>query len=144
MELLKQLIDSKAWIGITQGLDVRLCDDEAISKIKQLKIKMLHFAWDKIDNPERMIKHFKSFKSKSGIEDFRKLRAYVLVNFDTTMEQDLYRVYKLRELGYDPFVMIYDKKHAPRQIKRLARWVNNKFIFRTCERFEDYQKETVG
>ena len=56
------------------------------------------------------------------------------------MEENLYRIYTLRDLGYDPYVMIYDKPNAPKEIKQLQRWVNNKFIFRSCEKFEDYKK----
>jgi hypothetical protein len=96
---------------------------------------MLHFAWD---NPnDDLSKQFEFFKAYSTL-DWRKLRVYVLVNFWSSHEQDLERVYKLRELGFDPFVMIFDKEHAPKQTKQLARWVNNKFIFRSCERFEEY------
>jgi hypothetical protein len=36
------------------------------------------------------------------------------------------------------YVMIYEKWKAPKQIKQMARWVNNKFIWRSCERFKDY------
>ena len=56
------------------------------------------------------------------------------------MEENLYRVYTLRDLGYDPYVMVYDKPNAPKEIKDLQRWCNNRFIFRSCERFEDYKK----
>jgi hypothetical protein len=140
LELLQQLIGSKAWIDFTQGLDIRLCTDDVIYKIKRIKIKMLHFAWDKMDRPDYMEQCFRDFKIKSDIDDFRKLRVYVLTNYDTTIEQDLYRIYKLRELGYDPYVMIYDKQNAPGQLRRLQRWVNNKWIFRSCDKFEDYNK----
>lgn len=75
---------------------------------------------------------------KHGKLDERKRRVYVLVNFDTTMEENLFRIYSLRELEFDPYVMIYDKPNAPKEIKRLARWLNNKFIWRTCEKFEQY------
>jgi len=139
LELLQQLIGSKAWIDFTQGLDIRLCTDDVIYKIKRIKIKMLHFAWDKMDRPDYMEQCFRNFKKKSGI-DYRKLRVYVLTNYDTTIEQDLYRIYKLRELGYDPYVMIYDKQNAPGQLRRLQRWVNNKWIFRSCDKFDDYNK----
>lgn len=64
---------------------------------------------------------------------------YTLVNFDTTLDEDLYRIYTLRDLGYDPYVMVYDKPNAPKQIRDLQRWVNNRFIFRSCDRFEDYK-----
>ena len=65
---------------------------------------------------------------------------YCLTNFGSTMEENLYRVYTLRDLGYDPYVMVYDKPNAPREIKDLQRWCNNRFIFRSCEKFEDYKK----
>ena len=64
---------------------------------------------------------------------------YCLTNFNTTMEWNLHRIYTLRDLGYDPFVMVYDKPNAPNDILRLQRWVNNKFIFYKCKRFEDYR-----
>ena len=46
---------------------------------------------------------------------------------------------KLKEIGCDPFVMIYDKPNAPKQTKAMQRWCNNKWIFRACEKFEDYE-----
>ena len=138
LELLQQLVDSKVWIDINQGLDIRFMTDDAIDKIRQLKLRMLHFAWDRDKDSDLILKNLETFR-KAVDYDFRKLRVYMLTNYETTFEFDLYRVYKLRELGYDPYVMIYDKKTARKQLKRMARWVNNKFIFRTCEKFEDYK-----
>ena len=63
---------------------------------------------------------------------------YVLTNFNTTMEENLYRVYTLRNMGYDPYVMVYDKPHAPREVRLLQRWCNNKRIFKTTAWFEDF------
>jgi hypothetical protein len=57
------------------------------------------------------------------------------------MEENLYRIYTLRDLGYDPFVMVYDKPHAPAEIKHLQRWCNNKIIFKSVPRFEDYDNK---
>lgn len=141
INLLQQLIDSKVWIDINQGLDIRFCDEEAAYMINQLKLKMLHFAWDKMDQSKIIIKNLAIFKQSTEF-DFRKLRVYVLTNFDTTEEENLYRIYKLKELGYDPYIMVFDKQHAPRRAKQMQRWVNNKFIFRSgqAETFEDYLK----
>jgi hypothetical protein len=134
--LFKDLIDSKAWIDFTQGLDIRLMTDEKANLLNRMKVKMLHFAWDNYEfsTYEKLKKYRPLFKY-----DSRKLKVYVLTNFNTTIEQDLERIYKLRELDYDPYVMIYEKWKAPKQIKQMARWVNNKFIWRSCERFEDYK-----
>ena len=133
--LLQQLINSKAYIDFTQGLDVRMLTDKSVDYINQLKIKMIHFAWDNYEF--KTYEKLKTFRPKLKF-DKRRLSVYVLVNFNTTIEQDLERIYKLRELKYDPYVMIYDKAHANKKIKQIARWVNNKFIWRSCERFEDY------
>jgi hypothetical protein len=140
MDLLKQLDDSGAWIDITQGFDVRLLTDDNIRLVNRMKIKEIHFAWDQEKDSERIIQGLKFYASHC----IRKphgyyASVYVLTNFNTSFEFDLYRVYKLREMQFDPFVMIYDKEHAPKRIKRLQRWVNNKFIWRSCEKFEDYK-----
>lgn len=137
-KLLQQLIDSKAWVDFTQGLDIRLMTDDAIDKIRQIKIKMLHFAWDRETDSDLILKNLVTFR-KAVDYDFRKLKVYVLTNYETSFEFDLYRVYKLREMGYDPYIMIYNKQSAPKRLRRLQRWVNNKFIFRSCEKFEDYK-----
>ena len=55
------------------------------------------------------------------------------------MEENLYRIYTLRDMGYDPYVMVYDKPNAPKEVRRLQRWCNNKIIFKSCPKFEDYQ-----
>jgi hypothetical protein len=53
---------------------------------------------------------------------------YVLVGFDTTLEQDFYRIEKIIELGSKPYVMPYNKAHLrDDKIKHLARWINRKY-----------------
>lgn len=136
LQLLQQLADSRAYVDFTQGLDIRLVTDNNLELIRQLKIKMLHFAWD--NQNDRLEDKFRQFKEATGINE-SKLKVYVLTNFDSTHEQDLYRIYTLRELGYDPYAMIYQKETAPHRTRRLQRWCNNKFIFRKVEKFEDYK-----
>jgi len=82
--------------------------------------------------------NFIEFRKQSALNE-RNITVYVLTNFNSTHEQDLYRIYKLKEMAYTPFVMIFNKKHAPKQTKDMARWCNNRFIFRSCEKFEDYK-----
>lgn len=135
-DLLQQLIDSKATVNINQGMDIRFMTEEKAEMINKLKVKLIHFAWDNYEfETYEKLKKYRPLLKFNG----RKLRVYVLVNFNTTLEQDLDRIYKLKELDYDPYVMIYEKWKAPKEIRRLQRWVNNKFIFRSCERFEDYK-----
>lgn len=139
-QLFQQLIDSKAWIDFSQGLDIRMMTEEKAEMIKQMKVKQVHFAWDRYEDKAVVIPKFKQFKEITGW-DKRKLSVYVLTNFDTTHEQDLDRIYTLRDLGYRPYVMIYDKEHLPKQhtTRRLQRWVNMKAVFEKIPRFEDYR-----
>lgn len=138
MELLDQLIESRAIVNFNQGVDIRFADEAVADKLNQMRIKRLHFAWD---NPnDDLVPYFERFTEAYKRKSSANKVCYVLTNFNSTMEENLYRIYKLRELGYDPYVMIYDKPNAPREIRHLQRWVNNKFVFRKCERFEDYKK----
>lgn len=100
-----------------------------------MNTSMIHFAWDNYEfKTYDKLKRIRPMLDKCG----RNLRVYVLTNFNTTIEQDLERIYKLKELDYDPYVMIYDKPKAPKEVRRMQRWCNNKFIFRACETFENY------
>lgn len=138
LELLGQLADSGAWVDINQGADARLLTEDNIAALNRVKLKMIHFAWDMMEQSGAVLRGLGLY-AKYGELDERKRRVYVLTNYNTTMEENLYRVYKLREMKFDPYVMIYDKPHAPKDIKRLQRWCNNKFIWRSCEKFEDYR-----
>lgn len=138
MELMHQLIESGANIDITQGLDIRLLNDDNLQLINNMKIKMLHFAWDN-PNDKSTQQALQKFREKSII-DARKVGVYVLTNYWSTLEDDLKRIYWLRDNGYSPYVMIYDKDHAPVEIRLLQRWVNNKIIFKSVDKFEDYDR----
>lgn len=68
----------------------------------------------------------------------------MLANYGSTHEQDLYRVETLLGLGYDPYLMIYDRPNAPRITRQLQRYVNNKRIFYTVPHFADYAPDWKG
>jgi len=135
-ELMHQLAESRAVIDFTQGIDVRLATPEKIQMLNQMRIKRLHLAWDHPD--QDLTEDFRRFSECYSRKSESGKVVYVLSNFNSTIEQDLYRIYTLRELKYDPYIMIYDKEHADQQHKAIARWVNNRIIWRKCQRFEDY------
>lgn len=138
-DLLQQLIDGGAKVNINQGIDIRIMTDEKAEMIGKLQIDSVHFAWDRYEDKDCIIPKFKAFKEITGW-DARKMSVYVLTNFNTTIEQDLERIYTLRDLGYNPYVMVYNKEHTKSSdpVRYLQRWVNNRKIFKTIKRFEDY------
>ena len=139
MELLQQLIDSKAWVDINQGMDCRLLTKQNIEAINRLKLREIHFAWDYMRESKAVLRGLELYASHATRKPHgRYATVYCLTNYDTTMEENLYRIYTLRDMGYDPYVMIYDKPHAPREVRLLQRWCNNRLIFRAEPDFNKY------
>ena len=167
-DLFHQLIGSRAYIDFSQGLDIRMMTEKKAEMLKQMKIKNIHFAWDRLEDKSLVLPKFEMIKEITGLRH-DKLTVYMLVNFNTTTKEDLERVYTLRDLGFSPFVMIYnkddflicDKRGKPIKIKpetellkkytrgqiehfnvcwRLQRWVNNRIIFGSCQRFEEFDR----
>lgn len=136
-DLMAQYRETGAIIDFTQGLDIRLLNDSDIDDINRMRLRTIHFAWDNLkeDLKPKFENFANGFRRKSNIG-----MVYCLTNFNSTMEENLYRIYTLRDLGYDPYVMVYDKPHAPKEIRNLQRWCNNKIIFKSCPKFEDYGK----
>ena len=139
LDLLEQLAGSGAQVDFTQGLDARLLTPENIAVIMRTKIKEIHFAWDSKRERDAVLKGLRLW-----VDHGRRNRhgeygtVYVLTNYDTTMDDNLERIYTLRDMKYTPYVMIYDKPHAPREIRLLQRWCNNKRIFRAQPDFSKY------
>ena len=139
MDLLRQLIDSKAWVDVNQGFDCRLLTERNIEAINQMKLKNIHFAWDYMKEEKAVLRGLDLYKQLAK----HKVNGawgtvYVLVNYNTTMEENLYRIYTLRDRGYDPYVMIWDKPNAPKEIRELQRWCNSRMIFRSEPDFRKY------
>ena len=138
-ENLQQLKDSKAYVNFSQGLDIRLMTEEKAEAIKNIRIKSIHFAWDRYEDKDIILPKLKMFSDIAGFDD-HKQTVYVLTNYNTTTEQDLERIYLIRDLGYHPYVMIYNRSKTTMNdtCRQMQRWCNNMRLFRTCKRFEDY------
>ncbi len=128
MELLQQLINSKVYIDFTQGLDARCINQENAKLLSKVKTKMIHFAFDDIKQEKGIVKGLKLYKEISNIPE-NKTGVYILTHYNTTHQQDLYRIKVVQQLGYRPYIMIYNKNTAPQITKDLQRWANNKLIY---------------
>lgn len=119
------------------GVDIRIMDEEQAHAINSLRLKRnIHIAWDLpqidlTDRLEAMLKHIKPWK----------ITCYVLIGFNSTLEQDLLRLNTLKRLGILPFVQPYrdyenERKPKPYE-KDLARWANRAWLFKSMD-FEDF------
>jgi len=120
------------------GVDVRIMTEEMAFALNKLKLKNgVHIAWDlpQIDLTEQlkaMVKYIKPYK----------IICYVLVGFNSTIEQDLYRLNTLKKFGILPFVQPYrdyDNKRIPTMYEKdLARWANRAWFFKSTD-FADFE-----
>ena len=140
MELLQQLVDSKAKVEFNQGLDIRLINDRNIDLLRQIKLENIHVAFDRWEDKDIIEPRLRHFVERTGYnKNTGHMICFILVNFNTTLEQDIYRIQLCRELNISPYPMIYDKEHCDPVYKKLQRWCNN-FIFWKTPRFEDYKR----
>ena len=140
MELLQQLANSGAKVNFNQGLDIRLINDKNLELLKQIRLDGIHFAFDRWQDKDIIEPRLRAFKEKTGYDRHKgSVMVYILCNYDTTFEQDIYRIQLCRELNFSPYPMIYDKEHADPIYRKLQRWCNN-FIFWSCPTFEEYKR----
>lgn len=131
------IVKSKQRINL-HGVDVRIMDEEQAYRLNRLKIAgAIHIAWDfpndaVLPKIKEMLKYIKAYK----------IVCYVLIGFNSTIEQDYERVVQLKRLGIRPFVQPFRdflNKRIPTQYERdFAQWVNKREIFNSCD-FKDFE-----
>ncbi|WP_290302446.1 hypothetical protein [Muribaculum intestinale] len=119
------------------GVDIRIMNEEQAYWLNKLRLRRnIHIAWDLpaldlTDKLREVTRYIKPYK----------IMCYVLVGFNSTIEQDMYRIETLRSFGIKPYVMPYrdfENKRTPSQYEKdLAQYVNKLQIFKTCS-FADF------
>jgi len=146
LDKLAEIRERNLIVNISQGIDVRLVTDEiaeALSKVHHWS--SLHFAWD-LAETERSV--FQGIEVLTQFVKKSSLMAYCLCGFNSTFEEDMYRIQRLAGQGIRPYVMLYQSLHqgpAPERspyemarLQHLKRWVNApKGLFKTIP-FEEY------
>ena len=127
----------KGWkMDFNQGLDIRLINKDNAKLLAKVKhYKQIHFAWDQMSYEKKVKKGLKIL-FKAGISP-RKIMVFILCDYDTTFEEDIYRYDVLNNLDVTPFVMIYGKGN--KRINKFARFVNRRWISKSCS-WEDYKR----
>lgn len=138
---LLRIQELKLKVCFVQGLNIRIISERQANILANINYynskfnkRYLSFAWDRFED-ERVIIRGIERCNKAGIPS-KNMQFFVLIGFDTSPEQDSYRVEMLRKLGCMPFVMPYNKDNQYQ--KAYARYVNNRIIFNTCS-WDDYE-----
>lgn len=146
-ECLQQLIDSKARVNFNQGLDIRMMTEEKAEMLAKIPIDKIHFAWDRYEDKDLIQPKFMEFRKASKVHS-HDLQVYCIVGDRErkVLPEDLYRIYWLRDNGYAPYVMVYNKGELPKghELLKLQRWVNNRIIFWKVKTFEEYRSSIGG
>jgi hypothetical protein len=118
--LLERLAALKLSVDFNQGLDARLMTQDQAVLLRQVKIwdRNVHLSWDRLDH-EAGVKRGLDRLMAAGFHP-SKLVVNVLVGFNSTPEQDLYRIDTLRSWGCTPWVMPFDRPDADPMWKRYA------------------------
>jgi len=130
-EKLQFLIRNKIKVCFSQGLDIRLINNEnaqLLSKVdyrdNKFKNKRLYFAFDDPKLEKVVVRNVRLLQNY-GIKP-QHLLFYVLTGFNTTFAEDYHRFSVLQDLGCLPFIMIYNRK-KDRKLRNFARWVNQRY-----------------
>lgn len=128
--------------------------DEICERLSRLKFcnftgtkRQMHFSWDFISVGRLVIKGLTKLVDEYGLR-YSNFTVYCLSGFNTTFEEDYQRVLTLKRIGTDPYLMLFrnvDGSEGTKfngepqdwRMKHLARWTNNKMLFRATE-FEKY------
>lgn len=109
-ETFAEIWDAKLTVIDENGYDLRLMDDEKAHYLKKTKWGgQIHYAWDNMKDEKAIL---------NGLSIAPKGTVYVLIGYDTTEEQDFYRLQKIVDAGHDAYVMPFNGTKKEKALKR--------------------------
>ena len=130
-----QILKENLSVDFNQGLDMRLVSDEIAKRLHELRVKpSLRFAWDDRKD-EKWVRRCIDVLQRNGI---KRGLWYVLVGFNSSRDDDLYRLNTLKDLGQRAYVMRYrENTNGVRWYNDLAAWANQQSFFMSLS-FDDF------
>ena len=133
-ETFEEIWDANLMVIDENGYDLRLLDDEKADALKKTRfVNKLHFAWDRMKDEYRILQGLELLKKHK----INNTHIYVLVGFDTTVDEDFHRCQKLIDYGHDPYVMPYNQSKEEKNFKRFI----DSFMWRKYKTLEDAWKD---
>lgn len=144
IEQMADMIGKGVRVDFNQGLDARLITQEVAEIISRLKwIQFIRMAADTEEMLGTVIDRIMMLKEK-GVKPYR-IFVYVLAKDIPSAER---RCLALREVGANPFAQPYrdfeNRVEPSAELKRFARWVNCKEIFKASKNFAEYNTAIRG
>ena len=115
--------------------------------------RQMHFSWDYIGVGRIVVEGLTKLVKQYGLR-YSNFTVYCLSGFNTTFEEDYKRIMTLKKLRVDPYMMLFrnvdgsegtkmDGSQQDWRLKHLARWTNNKILFRATpfEKYDLYLKD---
>lgn len=119
------------------GIDVRIMTEEMACSLKTIRMRdRIHIAWDL---PQMDLRP--QLKELTKWINPHDIVCYVLIGFNSTKEQDMFRLQTLKEMKISPFVQPYrdfNNTRTPTMYEKdIAKWANQRKLFFLID-FEQY------
>ena len=138
-ETFEEIWDADLAVIDENGYDLRLLDDDKAEALHKTKwATPLHFAWDLIEDEKKikygleLLKKHKLASTSNGV--------YVLIGFNTTREEDLYRCQIINNYGLTPYPMPFVRSKENMKFKRFI----NLHYYRSYNTIEKAWKDYKG
>jgi hypothetical protein len=116
LKTFEEIWEANLIVNDENGYDARLLDDQKAEALKRTRfLDKIHFAWDLMKDERQILRGLQLAK------DYRlsPVVVYVLTNYNTTEDEDIYRCQVITNFGFDPYVMPYrtkDRKPSRRKL----------------------------
>jgi len=138
-ETFEEIWDADLSVIDENGYDLRLLDDEKADALHRTKfVTPLHFAWDNMRDEQKIIRGLQLLTD-------HKLRStsngvYVLIGYNTTETEDLYRCQVVNDYGLTPYPMPYKRTRTLMSFKRFINLHYYRKYSTIEEAWKDYKK----
>lgn len=125
---IREIIDGGFRVCMSQGINVRLINDEAAAALASIEYRNTRFterrlytAWDNLKDEAVFFRGVDRLE-RAGIKA-KHIMAYMLIGYDPaeTWERIWHRFNRMVERGIEPYPMVYDRTR--KDLRKFQRWV---------------------
>lgn len=125
---IREIVDGKFRVCLSQGINVRLINDEAAAALSSIEYRNTRFterrlytAWDNLKDEAVFFRGVDRLE-RAGIKP-KHIMAYMLIGYDPaeTWERIWHRFNRMVERGIEPYPMVYDRSR--KDLRKFQRWV---------------------